>query len=248
MQKTESKTLWAQPPDILDLQPHQVDVWRIALDLPTASVKRLESHLSADESQRAARFHFPADREHYITAHGCLRDVLARYLNCAPGQMDFSVNDHGKPALDGHKLEFNLSHSGDFALIAVTRERKVGVDVERIRSGLELESIANRYFSLGEVTELMALPLDQREPAFFNCWTRKEAYIKAQGLGLSLPLDSFDVSLAPHEPVILRAVCPDAQVASHWTLVSLDVDSIYAAALAVEDRDLQIRFWDWQAG
>lgn len=248
MQKTESKTLWAQPPDILDLQPHQVGVWRIALDLPTASVKRLESHLSADESQRAARFHFPADRERYITAHGCLRDVLARYLSCAPSKMNFFVNNYGKPALGGHQLEFNLSHSGDFALIAVTRERKVGIDVERIRSGLELESIASRYFSLGEVTELMALPLEQREPAFFNCWTRKEAYIKAQGLGLALPLDSFDVSLIPHEPAVLRATRPDVQEASHWTLVSLDVNSNYTAALAVEDRDPQIRFWDWHAG
>jgi 4'-phosphopantetheinyl transferase len=120
--------------------------------------------------------------------------------------------------------------------------------VERIRSGLELESIANRYFSLGEVTELMALPLEQRELAFFNCWTRKEAYIKAQGLGLSLPLDSFDVSLVLHEPAVLRVTRPDAQAASHWTLVSLDVDSNYAAALAVEGQGLEIRFWDWQAG
>jgi 4'-phosphopantetheinyl transferase len=245
MQKTETKTLWVQPPDIPDLQPHQVDVWRISLDLPPASVKSLESNLSADESQRAAHFHFPVGRKHYIVAHGVLRDLLARYLHCKPSHLSFSTNDYGKPALNNHKLEFNLSHSREFALIAITQKRNVGVDVERIRSNLEHESIARRFFSPNEVAELMALPLEQKEVAFFNGWTRKEAYIKAQGLGLSLPLDSFDVSLTPHESAMLRATRPDAQVALDWVLLSLEVDPNYTGALAVEGQGLEFRFWDW---
>jgi len=237
---------WTPPPEILDLQPHQADLWRIFLDLPPATIKAMESGLSADESQRAARFHSATNRDLYIAAHGCLRDILARYLRLGPGQLTYSVNQYGKPALDGHDLEFNLSHSGDFALVAMTRGRKIGVDVERIRSDMEHENIASRFFSPGEVSELRALPSSQRVDGFFHCWTRKEAYIKAQGLGLSLPLDSFDVSLTPNEPAVLRATRPDLQETMRWTLLSLDVGVGYTAAMAVEKQDLEIRFWDWK--
>lgn len=253
MRKIDAKTSWSQPPDSLDLQPDKVDVWRISLDLPPDSVKRLESALSVDESRRAARFYFPADRDRYITAHGCLRDILALYLRCEPAQLSFSTNKYGKPALIGHDLEFNLSHSGDFALIAVTRARKVGVDLERIRSDMAVERLASRFFSPGEVSELVALAPEQRVTGFFTCWTRKEAYIKARGLGLSLPLDSFDVSLAPDEPAILHATRPEQQEAAGWTLLALNVDPGYAAALAVEGaalspskgKNLEFRLWDW---
>ncbi len=248
MQKDYSVTAWSPPSDHLDLEPNQVDVWRVFLDLSTDSVKLLESFLSEDETQRAARFHFLADRDRYIAAHGCLRDVMARYLLREPGQLNFSTNEYGKPSLDDHNLEFNLSHSGEFALIAVTRECKVGIDVERIRSDMEHESIASRFFSPNEVSELRALRPEQMELAFFHCWTRKESYIKAQGLGLSLSLDSFDVSFGPDEPIILRATRPDAQEATRWTLVSLEVDPNYAAAVAVKGQELEIRFWDWKTG
>lgn len=236
---------WASPPAVLDLTSHQVDVWRARLDLPIDALDQLEAILSGDEKQRAARFHFQPDRERFIAAHGCLRDILTRYLHCGPDQLRFSTNPHGKPALRDRKLEFNLTHSGDFALVAVTQERKVGVDIERMRQGISSQVIARQYFSRSEVSELLALPSEQWETGFFNCWTRKEAYIKAQGLGLSLPLESFDVSLAPDEPAILQATRPDPGEAAHWTLLSLEVDSAYAAALAVEGQGLEFRFWDW---
>lgn len=245
MQKHNSQIAWSHPPDDLDLHSHQVDIWRVFLDPRIDSVKLIESSLSADESQRAARFHFKADRERFILAHGCLRDILARYLHCEPGQLSFFTGEYGKPALVDKKIDFNLSHSGDYALIAIAYGRKVGIDVEKVRQERELESIASRYFSTREVSEFMALPTEQRESAFFNCWTRKEAYIKALGLGLSLPLDSFDVSLAPNEPALLRATRPDASIASRWTLLSLEVDPDYAGALAVEGRGLEFRYWDW---
>jgi 4'-phosphopantetheinyl transferase len=261
--KDGTHTLWSPPPDPLNLQPSQVDVWRISLDLPTATVKSLESTLSADETQHAARFHFLKDSHRYIAAHGCLRNILARYLRCEPGQLSFSTNEYGKPVLEERELEFNLSHSSDFALIAVSRGHKVGVDVERVRQDIELESIASRFFSQNEVAEMMVLSPDRRAIAFFNCWTRKEAYIKAHGLGLSLLLENFDVSLTPNEPAILRATRPDPEEAARWELISLEVDPCYAAAIAVHSvalrprpaplyRDgqtqadkLEFRLWDW---
>ena len=142
-------------------------------------------------------------------------------------------------------MEFNLSHSGDFALIAVTQGRKIGVDVERIRQGISSHVIAQQYFSKAEVAELQSLPIDQRESAFFTCWTRKEAYIKAQGLGLALPLESFDVSLTPGQPAILRATRPDEKESTRWTLRSLDVDPNYAGAIAVEVADLDFRLFSY---
>lgn len=242
---------WKTPPDLLNLQPHQVDIWRIHLDLGLDSVKSFESALSADEARRASSFQFDKDRNHYIVAHFSLRDVLGRYLKAEPAKLEFSIDQYGKPALLGHKLEFNLSHSGSFALVAVTQYRIIGVDVERMREGISSLVIARQYFSPAEVAEFDTVPVEQRETAFFTCWTRKEAFIKAKGLGLSLPLDSFDVSLTPNEPAILRAVRPHPQEAARWKLHSLDVAPRYAGAVAVEytdakNQDLEFRLWDWQ--
>jgi 4'-phosphopantetheinyl transferase len=243
---------WKTPPDVLNLQSQHVDVWRIHLDIGLDSVKSFEATLSADETQRASSFHFDKDRNRYIVAHFSLRDILGRYLGAEPAQLEFSIDEYGKPSLLKHKLEFNLSHSGSFALVAITQNRIIGVDVERMREGISSHSIARQYFSPAEVAELETLPIEQRETAFFTCWTRKESFIKAKGLGLSLPLDSFDVSLTPNEHAILRAVRPQPQEAACWKLLSLDVAPRYAAAVAVENadaksQDLEFRLWDWQA-
>lgn len=254
MQKHNSQIVWSHPSDDLDLHSHQVDIWRVFLDHRVESAKLFESSLSVDESQRAARFHFAADKDRFIIAHGCLRNILARYLYCEPGQLSFFVGEYGKPELVDKKIDFNLSHSGEYALIAIAQQRKVGIDVECVRQDIEYENIANRYFSPKEVSELILFPPEQRATAFFNCWTRKEAYIKAHGLGLSLPLDSFDVSL--NEPAILRTTRPDPSEAARWTLLSLEVDSDYAGALAVEvavlsgeaaskGKELEFKYWDW---
>lgn len=239
------KNNWTPPPDSLNLKSHHVHIWRISLDLSTDSVKSIESTLSADELERAARFHFQLDKNRFIVAHGILRKLLGRYLHCDPTELTFSLNQYGKPALVNSALEFNLSHSGNFALIAVTQGRKVGVDVERIRQGISSHVIAQQYFSKSEVAELQSLPIEQRESAFFTCWTRKEAYIKAQGLGLSLPLESFDVSLTPGQLSILRATRPDLQESARWTLRSLDVELNYAGAVAVEGAALDFRLFSY---
>jgi 4'-phosphopantetheinyl transferase len=240
---------WSLPPAFAGLiTDHQVDIWRVRLDLPLSSVQLLEGSLSTEEVERAARFYFPADRNRYIISHGSLRKILALYLHCEPEELFFSVNAYGKPSLDQEGLEFNLSHSGDLALIGITRGHKIGVDVEKVRTGISAEIIGGHYFSKAEMSELQALSPEQREAAFFLCWTRKEAYIKAQGMGLSLPLESFDVSLIPDQPAILRATRPDPSEAVRWTLLSLTVGTGYEAAVAIEGQNLEFRLWDWKPG
>ncbi len=237
--------VWSHPPNNLSLQSNHVDVWRVITNLQHYSLSAFETILSTDELQHASRFHFDKDRERYLVAHTSLRHILSRYLQAEPNWLNFSTNVYGKPFLPDYVIEFNLSHSGDYALIAIAHSRNVGVDVEQLRADIEIESLAGRYFSPREVSELMALPPQQRLIGFFNCWTRKEAYIKARGLGLSLPLDSFDVSLKPSRPAVLRATRPDAGAALQWTMLSLEVGAKYAGAVAVWGNDLDFRFWDW---
>ncbi len=239
-----TRIAWQIPPDDVRLERHRVDVWRVFLDVRSEPLQQMESTLSADELQRASRFHFEKDRYRYLLAHASLRDILARYLQCEPRVLIFSANEYGKPFLPNLEIDFNLSHSSDYALIAVVRGRRVGIDVEQIRADIEIESLARQNFSPREVSDLMALPPEQRPIGFFNCWTRKEAYIKAQGMGLSLPLDSFDVSLSSNEPA-LAATRPDASEAARWSLHSFAIEPNYIAALAVEGDGLEIRFWDW---
>jgi 4'-phosphopantetheinyl transferase len=250
LQADSSAFTWLPAPAVLEIEPHQVDIWRIQLDVSSHLLRVLEGILSTDEVERSACFHFPIHRDRFIAAHGCLRDTLTRYLPLDPRSLSFSINDYGKPSLSeafsGRGLEFNLSHSGDFALVAVTLHRQVGVDVEFMREEDSREEIARRYFSEREVSDFLSVPPEGQNITFFNCWTRKEAYIKAHGLGLSLALDSFDVSLIPGEPAILRATRPNPQEAVRWTLKHLEVYPGYAGAVAVEGKDLEFRLWDWR--
>jgi 4'-phosphopantetheinyl transferase len=199
--------LWAIPPTVPSLVHDVVHVWRVALDVSTAQVERLRRLLSSDESQRADRFHLARDRRRFIVARGLLRLILSRYLQLHPSTLQFAYTAFGKPFLaqgtEGELLNFNVSHSDELALIACTRGRAIGVDIESIRPTIEYEQIAARYFSPTEYAHLCTLPLELRVRAFFRCWTRKEAYIKAHGAGLSVPLDRFAVSLVPGEPARL---------------------------------------------
>jgi len=241
------KTIWTQPPDDLAFASNQVDVWRVSIsDFAPDSVRWMESILSAEEIKRADRFHFQADRHRFVVSHTSLRDILSRYLYRSPQDIEFATGEHGKPVIfPQSQLDFNLSHSGDFALIAIAQGRKVGVDVEKHRVDMEYEKIAQRFFSDKEKSELRELPDDQKITGFFNCWTRKEAYIKAHGLGLLLPLEDFDVLIAPNEPAVLLATRPDSEEASRWTLLSLHVSSDHTGAVSIEGKGLEIRLWNW---
>jgi len=175
--------------------------------------------------------------------------LLGGYLGVPPGTLSFGYGRFGKPHLNGLEtpLQFNASHSGHILLIAITLDRAIGIDVERIRTNLSVLEIAARFFSPRERDAFAALPATLRTDAFFDCWTRKEAYIKARGEGLSLPLSGFDVSFLPGEPAKLLATRPDAAEASCWRLRELEVADGYKAALAVEGAQWTLKCWDWAA-
>ena len=227
----------------------EVHVWRAALDQTSSQIQRFLHNLAADEQARAGRFYFERDRERFIVARGVLRAILGGYLNRAPEGLSFCYSSHGKPALTGEsggdEIRFNVAHSQEVALYAVTRGRQLGIDVERIRFDLSVAEIAERFFSPREVATLRALPAELQRQAFFLCWTRKEAYIKARGQGLSLPLDQFDVSLAPGEPAAVLASQQDPSDASRWSLQELTPAAGYVAALAVEGHGWRLTCWQW---
>ncbi len=213
-------------------------------------MKTFHGLLSTDEQQRASRFHFQRDRNHFVLARGILRTILSRYLNVSPDQIVFSFSEYGKPALslemDDRTLRFNVTHSHDIALYAVTRGREIGIDIELVREDFASLEIAEHFFSPTEVSMLYSLPHASRAKAFFDCWTRKEAYIKARGEGLSYPLHKFTVSLDPQSPTGLLSVDDDPSQAARWTLVELLAGQGYRAALAVEGNPPVLRCWQWQ--
>jgi 4'-phosphopantetheinyl transferase len=239
--------VWDSPPTNLAISRDEVHVWRASLEHPAGYIQRLTQTLSEDERQRADRFRFERDRRRYIVGRGLLRAILGRYLNLVPGQLRFRYGPRGKPALAETRDElcFNIAHSHELALYAVAQGQEVGVDIEHVHSIYELEQMAERFFSSREVAVLRALPPDQKQEAFFNCWTRKEAYIKAIGDGLSRPLDQFDVSLAPGEPARLLNVAGDSQEASRWSIRALMPASGYVAALAVAGHGWRLQCWQW---
>jgi len=240
---------WRSPPETLVLASDEVHVWRAALEQPPPRVQSFRRNLAADERARAERFYFERDREHFIVARGVLRAILGGYLNRAPECLSFCYSSHGKPALagefEGDAIRFSVSHSGGVALYAVTRGREVGIDLERIRSDLAVKEIAERFFSPREVATLRELPTEAQREAFFRCWTRKEAYIKARGEGLSLPLDQFDVSLAPGEPAAVLGTQHDSSEASRWSLQELTPAPGFVAALAVAGHGWSLTCWQW---
>lgn len=240
---------WPLPSRVPALGRDDVHVWRAPLDVKALLLQALQQTLSSDEQVRADRFHFQRDREHFIVSRGLLRTILGRYLGMEPSRLQFCYGRQGKPALESepgrNAVSFNISHSAGIALFAFTRGRRIGVDIERIRNHLADGMVAERFFSPREVAVLRGLPEALQPEAFFNCWTRKEAYIKARGDGLFLLLDSFDVSLAPGEPAVLLSTKGDPHEASRWSLQKLDPGADYVAALAVEGRDWRLKCWRW---
>lgn len=212
----------------------------------------LESLLSDAESQRAQRYHFAKDRQRFITRRALLRIILSSYLDVHPGQVQLVSNPFGKPAVDisslpftnanASRLQFNLSHSAGLVLFAFALDHDIGVDLELVSHDFEFLPIAQQFFSKLEQQVLWSLPIEQRSQAFYCCWTRKEAYIKAQGQGLSLPLDQFDVTLTPGEPArLLDARHAAARPASDWTILHLDPAPGFIGALAIQGQG-----WHWQ--
>lgn len=223
-------------------------MWRVGLD---AGADALAAHLADDEHARAARFRFDRDRRRYVVARGRLREILGRYLDVPPERVSFQYGPQGKPELcpetedaaPGHGLTFNLSHAGEHALVVVARGRRVGVDLEPVRALPDADIIAERFFSASEVAAYRALPEAARPAAFFACWTRKEAFVKALGDGLTHPLDTFDVSVAPEAAVpLLRVSGVDARAVG-WDACDVPLGLDHAAAVAASGPGWHLVVW-----
>jgi len=240
---------WQTAPEPITLPPQEVHVWRADLEVDSIALLRLRETLSADEQARAERFYAPVDRARYIAGRGILRALLARYLGTRAGDLRFGGNAHGKPALapgsGSGDLRFNLAHSHRRALFAFALRREVGVDLEYVRPSRTDDRLAERCFSPQEVTVLRALPESVRPEAFFHCWTRKEAYLKARGEGLGTGLTSFTVSLAPGHLTDLLITSDDCLEAGRWSLRALAPGDGYVAAIAAEGKDWSLALWQW---
>ena len=245
-------TLTPSLPSSFQLASDEVHSWCASLDVPPETSARLYATLTPDERTRSARFRFERDQQRFIVARGVLRDLLGRYLQTQPGRIRFVYNVFGKPDLDpefGNRLKFNLSHSAGLALIAIAPASKVGVDVEYIREQSDYADIARCFFSAAEVDHLIALPSHRYAETFFSCWTKKEAYLKACGEGLTIPLNSFSVPLTTDPapaPVDLHVASTDIVPAKPWSLYTVRLAPGYAGALAIEGTRWRVRQWQWK--
>lgn len=234
--------VWRMAPPQVTLAQNEVHVWRVWLSRPAAAAAALWPLLADEEQARARAFHFERHRLPFIVARGMLRRILSGYVGIPPEQLAFAYGPQGKPALRGadEGLQFNLSHSQELALLAVTRLPAVGIDIEWMRPLDDMMGIAAHFFAAGERARLAGMPAAQRHHAFFQCWTRKEAYIKGIGEGLSRPLDQFEVAFGPQEPARLLSVAADPTDVQRWSLHGFDPAPGYAAALAVPAQT-----WQW---
>ena len=239
---------WVAPPHNLTLTVGEVHIWRVFLDQCAPGIQDLYQTLTPAERVSVELFYFDADRQRAILRRGILRQILGRYLSLPPHRLQFHRTEYGKPFLTansgGQWLRFNLSHAGNLALYAITRHRAVGVDVAHMRPEF-LEGLPEQLFSLTEVSQLRSLPPLAQVQAFFRCWTRKEAFIKARGDGLALPLDQFDVSLRPGEPARVVATRWDPAEAAKWSLAEVEPGPEYAGAVCLRGSLLQLRCWQW---
>ena len=245
----ELKLTWSLPPCDPQLDDSAVHVWAASLAVPSEMIAAWTVVLSSDERLRAGRFRFASDRDRFIAAHGILHSILASYLNTDPAKVCFQYAPGGKPLLAGSLgwLHFNLAHSGDLALVAVSRCCPVGVDVEEIRPMNDGKDIAVRFFSQREARELEGLPLNQQEEGFFNLWTRKEACLKATGEGLSERINSVEVAFIPGLPARLVQFPGESDSYPPWTLAELRPATMYVGALAAPVAGLKLSCWRWPA-
>lgn len=231
----------------LALAPGEIDVWAVRLDPPAEQVERLGRVLSSDEWERANRFRFDKHRRQYVVGRGALRTLLAAYTGKRPELVKFSYGPRGKPFLDPQgDLQFNLTNSDELALVGFVLGQEVGVDVELLRKMPDCEQISERFFSESERAVLRSIPFPAKEEAFFNCWTRKEAYLKAVGEGLAAPLDSFDVTLALDEPPRMLTLQGDPERAARWFFHHLRPAPDYLGAVAIEGGAWEVRTWAFE--
>jgi 4'-phosphopantetheinyl transferase len=241
---------WCSPPADVALPSNEVHVWRAKLDQSDPLVDKLSSVLSADEKERASRFHDDGDKKRFIACRAILRIILSRYSGVDARRLEFEYGTHGKPSLTrrtGTKaaLRFSSSHSHSLSLFAVTVNQEIGIDTEYIRPVSDRDEIVDRYFTSGEKIVYGRLAPDAKQPAFFNGWTRKEAYLKAIGVGVNQPLRTVEVSLEPGKPARLLRIEGNPRQAAAWSLYELSLGADYAGVVAVKGC-CGLRLWEWE--
>lgn len=247
-EQNEQQLQWETPPPALHLLQEEVHVWRVSLAQSDASLAARFACLSSEEQQRARRFHFERDQRRYIISQSSLRQLIGWYVQLAPREVQFQHGQRGKPILlpEQHvpyRLTFNLSHSHEMAVYAFARNREIGVDIEHIRPVPDRDQIVKRFFAPAEQTSFFELPETLRTAAFFQCWTCKEAFIKALGDGLYYPLDQFVVAFAPGETARLLSVADHPEALTQWSLRAFAPAPDYTAAIVAEGQGWSLHCW-----
>lgn len=222
-----------------------VHIWKLHIPAAEFAVERLHTLLSNDEKERAERFRFEHLKQSFVAVRGLLRILLQTYTGCPANCIQLQYGEKGKPHLPTpSRIQFNVSHSGDLAVFSFTLDCELGIDIEKMRPIPDRHEIASRFFCPEEAHELASLHADEQERGFFLCWTRKEAYIKAIGDGLSSPLDAFQVTLRPGETARFVHFRANPDSVDHWSLNNLDLDPLYAAAMAYRGRQRKVVVMD----
>ncbi len=235
------------------LQAGHIHVWRAIVDVPSTRLQVYQDTLSPDEQERAQRFRAPQHRQRFTAARGILRHILARYLRQSPREIHFESGAFGKPCLQDpaeRSLHFNVSHSGQWAVYAVSRDLEVGIDLEEDRDSLDYAGLAERICSPEELTVFQNLSQTEQRAAFFRCWTRKEAFVKALGHGFSFPLQNVTVTFTSDDPPrilnLQRNLSETDSLPEDWSLFNLPLGQGFLGALAVAGRPSLIRGWDYR--
>jgi len=250
---------WPVPPQKLILADDEVHVWCGMLDLSESLVNQFMKSLSEDEQNRANRFYFLRDKNRFVAARGMLREILSFYLGGKPNTIQFQYSRYGKPSLhpnfyeyisplQSSEINFNLTHSNAIALCGITKYRQIGVDVEYTKPLPDMDKVAERFFGFQENLNYQQLPKKQKLTGFYHCWTRKEAFIKAIGEGLSYPLDQFEVSFLPNEKPSIKHIKNDQVQGEAWSLKALEPSPEYIGAVAVEGTSLRFINYEFQTG
>ena len=238
---------WQTAPDDLEISPHHVDIWLISTELGEEQVRAYRQSLTQAELARARKFKPVFKYREYIVTRGLLRQALSRVSGLDMAGIDFDYGEHGKPCLGsgmpGEAIAFNVSHSHGLALVALTLGGRLGVDLEKIRTEVEWRSLARRYFSGAEFRALDEFPEDLRLKAFFTCWTRKEAFVKALGAGVAYGLKEFDVSIDPDEAYAALTLRRPDEDAARWLIKNIPVPGNHVAALALDRPACHFRLW-----
>lgn len=225
--------------------PGQVQIRLVSLAVTAGELERLKGFLSVEELQRGERLIDKGGRDLFLAGRGILREMLSRYLGEKPGSIRISEGEFGKPFLSDHleadSVSFNLSHAGERLLLAFATGCEIGVDLERVRPDLPYRGMAERFFSAGEREDLFGLPPQEQLPAFYRCWTRKEAYLKGTGTGFSQPSNRFDVSLLPQHPPALLHHCNLPEEVERWSLRDLQLPEGYCGAVAIEGGEAEVK-------